>query len=270
MIIAIDTGGTKTLVARFSKRGTLEKHIKFPTPTDQLEYLEQLVHFIGKLTDKKPPECISVALPDIGEGSFVAQFSNLPWKNFDVVAELSPLFPDTKVIAGNDAKLGGLGEVRSMNPLPARALYVTISTGIGTGFIKNGNIDKTLAVAEGGHMVLEFDGALQEWEHFASGKAIFTIYKKYGSEITSKRTWRQITDRFSRGFLALIPLLRPEVIIIGGSMGTHFEKYGELLTGMIEERLPVTVKRPKIIQAKHPEEAVIYGCYYHAIDNLSH
>jgi predicted NBD/HSP70 family sugar kinase len=270
MIIAVDTGGTKTLVAAFSKSGKITRSIKFPTPIDQLEYIGTLVETIRSLAGNEVPQIISIALPDIKATTFVSTFSNLPWTNFDVIESLKPFFPKAvPIIAANDAKLGGLGEVRSMINPPKRALYVTISTGIGTGLVLDGALSADLPSAEGGHIVLEHDGIFQIWEHFASGKAIYTTYGKFASDITSKRVWRDITARFMKGFLVLIPLLQPDTIIIGGSIGTHFEKYGTDLEALVHEKLSVMATRPKFIQALHPEEAVIYGCYYHALDSIN-
>ena len=105
-----------------------------------------------------------------------------------------------------------------------------------------------------------------EWEAFASGRAIFEEFGKNGSEIDDVKTWKDIADRISRGFLMLIPVVQPDVIIIGGSMGTHFPKYSEYLLQILHEKTPSTIKFPEFITASHPEEAVIYGCYYYAID----
>lgn len=266
MIIAVDTGGTKTLVGRFSARGTLEDSIKFATPVSAEEYLAALERTITSLAGSKPISCISIALPDATDGGMIAKFTNLPWKNLDVRYELAPKFPGATILVANDAKLGGLGEVRGMKPSPKRALYVTVSTGIGVGLIIEGKISHDLMSAEAGHMLLEYDGVMKEWETFASGRAIHEIYGKYGSEISSKRTWRQIAGRISRGLFALIPVIRPDVVILGGSMGTHFPHYGESLTGLIKEHLSPMIADPVIMQAVHPEQAVIYGCYYHALD----
>ena len=270
MIIAVDTGGTKTLVAAFSKSGSIIASTKFPTPVDQLEYVGTLVQTIRDLCKETTPQIISIAMPDITDKSFVPVFSNLPWSNFDVIKALRPFFAASiPIIAANDAKLGGLGEVRSMINPPERALYVTISTGIGTGFVVNGKLSSDMPSAEGGHIVLEHDGTFKLWEHFASGKAIYTTYGKFASDIKSKHIWRDINKRFLSGFVVLVPLFQPDIIIIGGSIGTHFEKYGLTLEALIHERLSPTTKRPKLMQASHPEQAVIYGCYYHALDSLN-
>ena len=65
--------------------------------------------------------------------------------------------------------------------------------------------------------------------------------------------------------LTLLPFLRPDVVVIGGGVGTHLPKFHSILTEIFERELQDGY-RPTIVQAVHPEEAVIYGCYYHALD----
>jgi glucokinase len=153
--------------------------------------------------------------------------------------------------------------------MPLSSLYVTISTGIGTGITTNGVIDPGLRLSEGGRMLVEFDGMVHEWDSFASGQAIHKAYGQYAKDIHSKHIWDQIADRISRGFLAAIPLLQPEVVIIGGSIGTYFDQYAPKLEAILREHLPSHIPYPQFLPAKHPEQAVIYGCYYYAIDTLA-
>ncbi len=269
MIIAVDTGGTKTLIARFSEKGGITKRTTFPTPQNQKDYLVQLKETLHTLIKDTPPKALSIAIPGLVRNGVVVWCGNLPWKNFPIVTELQQEFPGIPIYIENDANLGGLAETRALSPMPDSCVYVTISTGIGTGVIEYGHIDHATRHSEGGHMLVEFDGLVQKWENFASGKAIYTTYGKYARDITSERTWRQITDRISRGFLALIPVIQPDVIIIGGSMGTYFNKYGTQLSRLLAEKLPDHIPCPRVVAARHPEEAVVYGCYLYAIDNLA-
>ena len=73
----------------------------------------------------------------------------------------------------------------------------------------------------------------------------------------------------SRGFLVVIPTIQPNVIIIGGSVGSYFDRYGKKLEGILKEHLPDHIPCPKIVQAQHPEQAVVYGCYYYGKDYLT-
>lgn len=269
MIIAVDTGGTKTLIACFSEKGGITEQVRFPTPQNQNEYLALLAKTLHSLMKNTKPTAISISMPGLVKKGVVVRFGNLPWKNYAIVNDLKNEFPEIPIFVENDANLGGLAETRALSPVPESCIYVAIRTGIGTAIIEDGQIARATRHSEGGHMLVEYDGVVQPWERFASGKAIYGAYGKYARDITSERIWHQITDRISRGFLALIPVVQPEVIIIGGSMGTHFGKFGTHLARLLAERLPDYVACPRVIAARHPEEAVLHGCYLYALDNLS-
>ena len=270
MIIAVDTGGTKTLIARFDNGKIVGDTIKFPTPRDSAEYTAEIIKHVTHLANNQPPAAISIAVPGITRNNRVERFANLPWQDFNIVAKLQPYFPNSLITVQNDANLGGLGEARLLPNTPERVLYVTVSTGIGTGFIVGGQIDQTMNNSEGGHMVLNFEGKADEWESFASGRAIHETYGKFVREIQDRATWEAIASRLSVGFNAILPVLQPDLVIIGGSVGTYFDAYGEMLITDINEHLnPIITTKPVFTQAKHPEEAVVYGCYFYAIDYLA-
>lgn len=268
MIVAVDTGGTKTLVALFGDDGGLIQSEKFPTPQDTDTYLSHVIETIDHLTEAKTISAICVALPGTVVNGVAVRCGNLKWHDFDVVAPLNARY-NVPTYVENDANLAGLAETLLIVPLPELSLYVTVSTGIGTGIISNGRINRSLSRSEGGEMPLEYDGAMRTWESFASGASIYKAYGKFGKDIHDNGTWKQIADRISRGLLVSIPLLQPNVVILGGSMGTHFEKYAEQLQLLLQEHLPVELPMPEIRQAQRPEEAVVYGCYHYAIDQTA-
>ena len=269
MLVAVDTGGTKTLVASFLEDGRVGEQFKFPTPPTTIEWTIMLKEVLETHFGKEDVEAIVVAMPGIVKDGVAIWCNNLKWMNFDVARALKGVLGNAPLYVENDANLAGLAETRQLRTIPDFSLYVTVSTGIGSGIITNGKIDPALKNSEAGRSLVEFDGSVREWETFASGKAIYTAYGKYGRDISSKRTWHHIADRISRGFLAIIPVLQPNVIIIGGSIGTYFEHFGDDLTKLLKEHLPAHIPTPKLVQAKHPELAVIYGCYYYALDELA-
>ncbi len=267
MLITVDTGGTKTLVASFDESGKLGETHRFETPKDHQEYLKLLTgvirtNYSGKI------DGIIVAVPGIVKNNIAIWCANLQWQNFDIANVLKKEF-SCPVLLENDANLAGLAETKMLSLTPETSLYVTISTGIGTGIIINEKIEPALSSSEGGHALVEYDGVVREWESFASGKAIYKTYGKYGKDIHDPKIWERIADKISRGFLPIIPFLQPDVVIIGGSIGTYFNHYNEELEKILKYRLPEHILCPDIIQAKHPEEAVIYGCYYYGTDKLS-
>lgn len=270
MIVAIDTGGTKTLIALFSTDGTVLDQVRFPTPATAVAYLSELREQLQRITAGKTVEVVSFACPGTNNGDILTWAGgNLGWENVEVGALLRSLFPDTPVLLGNDANLGGLGEVRLHDAPPRLALYLTVSTGIGSGIIFNGHIDPTFANSEVGHAVFEHNGTRATWESFASGKAIYNTYGMFAKDITDTVIWSEIANRISTGLLVLIPTLQPDVIIFGGSIGTHFAQYGDALRAELAQSLPSVIAVPELIQATHPEEAVIYGCYFNALDTLT-
>lgn len=269
MLVAVDTGGTKTLVASFLEDGQIGEQFKFLTPKTTSEWTTLLKNVLETHFGSESIDAIVVAMPGIVKNGVAIWCNNLKWANFDVASALKGVLGDAPLFVENDANLAGLAETRQLKKIPALLLYVTVSTGIGSGIITEGLINPDLRYSEAGRSLVEFDGTVREWESFASGKAIYEAYGKYARDITSKRIWYNIADRISRGFLAIIPVLQPDIIIIGGSIGTYFEHFGKDLNGLLKEHLPAHIPAPKLIQAKHPELAVIYGCYYYALDALA-
>ena len=269
MIVAVDTGGTKTLIAGYTEAGKITTEYKFPTPQKTSDYIEQLKYHLDILFGGRDVDAIVIGIPGPVKDGVAVWCNNLKWKNFNVAGALKGVLNGAPLYVDNDANLAGLAETRQLKPMPASSLYVTISTGIGSGIITDGKIDPALRYSEAGRALIEYDGMVREWESFASGKAIYKTYGKYAHDIHNKRTWHQIADRISRGFLAVIPILQPDCIIIGGSIGTYFDQYSHDLKAMLREKLPDHINLPKFIQASHPEQAVIYGCYYYALDIIT-
>lgn len=269
MIVAVDTGGTKTLIAGYSSDGKITTQFKFPTPPKKHDYVQALTTHLTALFNPSEVDIIVIALPGIIRDGIAVWCNNLKWRNFNLADELKGVLGGAPLFIENDANLAGLAEARQQKVIPTSCLYVTVSTGIGSGVITNGRIDPGLRYSEAGRALVEFDGSVREWETFASGKAIYNTWGQYARDIKSKRIWHQVAIRISRGFLAMIPIIQPEVIVIGGSIGTYFDHYKDDLKGILKEHLPDHIPLPKIIAAKHPEEAVIYGCYYYALDAIA-
>jgi glucokinase len=269
MLVTVDTGGTRTLIASFSEDGVLGQQIKFPTPKTPTEYVKVLTETLVEEYGGQVVDAVAIAIPGIIEKGVAIWCNNLGWANFDVASAFKGVLGDAPIFVENDANLAGLAEARSLRTVPRFAMYVTVSTGVGVGLIANGRIEPTLRHGQGGLTYLEYDGTMQQWEKFASGKAIYKMYHKFGRDIHSKRIWRQIADRISRGFLALTPILQPDIIIIGGSIGVYFDQFIEPLTDILHRKMPPHIPIPKIVKALHPEQAVIYGCYYYAVDKLT-
>lgn len=267
MIVAVDTGGTKTLIASFDSTGNATVLTKFPTPRDQTEYLNAVTATITE-ANLGIIDAIVIALPGPIKNGVLQRSPNIGWQNFDVVGAMKERFADSFVAIGNDADLAGIAEAHELED-PRLCLYVTLSTGIGTGLTFNKKLIPQLRRFEGGSMRIEYGGTRERWESIASGRNFYERYGQYGSDVTDPDKWRDYAERAASGLIALIPLLEPDHVVIGGSMGTHFAKYDTFLLDTLNSQITKHMSDVRITQAKRPEEAVIYGCYHYAIDALA-
>jgi predicted NBD/HSP70 family sugar kinase len=263
MYLGIDVGGTKTLVASLDDNGVIQEQFRFPTPQNYQDFIIELEHTVAQLSTKDFKAC-GLGIPafiDRQHGVGVA-FAHLDWHNVAVQADVEKI-AKCPVALENDAKLAGLSESMLAKD-SRRVLYVTVSTGIGIAYIVDQHIDRDLAGAEGGQMLLEHQGKYQRWEDFAAGSA---IYKKYGKplkDINDARTLRVIARNIAIGLIDLIAILTPDIVVLGGSVGTHYPKYGEYLTEYLQDYDNPMIQLPQIKAAERPEQAVVYGCYDYA------
>lgn len=260
MYLTIDIGGTKTLLARMTNEGKIQESIKFPTPKRYENFKTELAENIEKITTA-PFQLVCVAAPgkiDRETGVAVA-FGNLPWRDVPIRQDVHKMTKAT-VLIENDAKLAALSEARLLDPPARKTIYLTVSTGIGGGTVIDNKLDPDLVDAEVGHMLFERDGQLVTWESFASGKAIVKRFGKLASEIDDPEIWKIIARDLAMGMIDVAANVQPDAIIIGGGVGTHFHKYGAFLRAELKKYEDPMIKIPRVVQAKHPEEAVIYGC----------
>jgi predicted NBD/HSP70 family sugar kinase len=258
---AVDIGGTKTLIAVFDKNGKLTEQLKFPTPRDYTTFVKELAASVAKLSTKDFQRTV-VAIPgtpDRKHGIGIV-FGNLPWANVSIEEDAEKVFK-CPVSIENDAKLAALSEAIQLRGEFKKVLYITVSTGIGGGLVINGKIDPDFHDIEPGQMILEHNGRFQQWEDFASGSAIYAKYGKKASEITDASAWYAITRNLAVGLNTLIATLDPDVIVIGGGVGSHLEKFQDRLVEQLKIYENPMTPVPPIRKAKNAEQAVIYGCY---------
>lgn len=263
MYLTIDVGGTKTLLATFSDAGEILERLKFPTPKSYSDFIAELKASIVKICGGETPVSCSMALPaSIDREHGVAEyFGNLDWANVPVADDLKGTL-NCPLYLENDAKLAGLAEAYELRDRYKRVLYVTVSTGIGLGLVVDGKIDYSVSDAGGRGMLMEHHGKLMAWEEFASGKAIVAHLGKMASEITDEKDWYFVARNIAVGLIDLIVTLSPECIVIGGGVGAHLDKFKAHLDAELEiYKSKMINELPEITEAKHPEEAVVYGGY---------
>lgn len=267
---AVDIGGTKTLIAVFDGGGNIIEQLKFPTPKNYEDFSKELADNVAKLSTKEFQRTV-VAIPgtpDRKRGIGIV-FGNLPWTNVPVEEDVEKVF-NCPVQIENDAKLAALSEAINLKDEFKKVFYLTVSTGIGGGIVINGKIDPNFNDNEPGHMILEHRGRFEKWEDFASGRAIYEKYGQKASEISDPQIWYVIARNLAVGINTLIAALYPEVIVIGGGVGSHLEKFQDRLEEVLKIYESPMTPVPPIRKAVRAEEAVIYGCYELARSHEKH
>lgn len=260
MYAAVDIGGTKTLVIVFDESNTAIEQVKFPTPADYDDFLAVLAENVANLSthDFKAVGAAAPGKVDHKQGRLVAA-GNLAWRNEPLQRDLEKLF-HAPVVLENDAKAAALAEARYAGSNYETVVYITISTGVGIGICENGILVPALEDAEIGWMNVEHNGRLVPWEKIASGSAIVAKYGKRASELDDDTAWDSISRNIAKGLIAVIAMVQPDLIVFGGGVGNHLDKFEKPLLKHLKNYENPMVMIPPIKKSSHPEEAVAYGC----------
>lgn len=199
--IAVDMGGTKTLVGLVEDRGLMQNIIRFPTditrsPQDHLDRCIQAIQQCLKETGVNFSNIvgIGIAVPGLADSKKgllrYAPYSG--WRDVPVAQYIKDAFPDKPVRIANDVNACAIGELRfGRGKLYRNFLWVTVSTGIGAGLIVNGELaeGETGLSGELGHVIVEWNqgrrcgcGHYGCLEAHASGTAIADLIREQSSQ----------------------------------------------------------------------------------------
>jgi predicted NBD/HSP70 family sugar kinase len=129
-----------------------------------------------------------------------------------------------------DTNVAAVGEYRWGGVLASRFLYLTLSTGMGGGFLVDGKIYRGQAGAhpEVGHQSIHFHcanpaavrcecGAPDCLEALVSGNGIRRIYGKPAEQLGTEE-WEEVAYNLGQGLRNLAALYAPDLIRIGGGV----------------------------------------------------
>lgn len=223
---------------------------------------------------------------------------NLNFRNVNIVKEFRKHW-DIKTAVNNDANCAALGEARfGGEKFEKDAIFITLGTGIGTGFIIDGKIfeGNRGEGAEGGHICIKMGGEKCTcgergcWEAYASATALLRqterAMAKYPDSLMNKlaaekggvdgtvpfeaykagdkaaeNVVKTYVKYVATGLVTLINIFRPKLIAIGGGVSNA----GDWFIKMIERATKRHVfggkinKMPKIVKASLGNDAGIVG-----------
>lgn len=251
MYLSVDIGGTKTLIALFSRRGRVLRRKKFKTAQGDKTFLRDLENNLSSFRKFKIRSVV-VAIPGTVQKNYSVHFGNREWDGVDVYTPIKNLF-NCPIYFENDASLAALFESYR---LPGKTVFLTFSTGIGGGIVEKNRILPESRKFEPGHKMYFYDGAVKEWEDIAAASALENVYHvDYATDLKKKDALRDVARRVYLGVPDIVKEHQPNTIVLGGPLGKIFRLYAKYLPN----DLGVRFRRPK-----RPNESVIYGCYIYA------
>lgn len=168
--LAFETGGTKLVAGIAGPDARLSRMAVVHRPKDDKagESFRRIVEIAEGLLADEGIRRSQLHAIGFGFGGTVQRSSNRPdrclheegWEDLDVAAELEVRF-QVPVHVENDCKLAALAEAHFGAGMGARSVfYLTLGTGVGGGFVLDGQILALgdLGEAEIGHVVVDPDG----------------------------------------------------------------------------------------------------------------
>ena len=271
MKIGVDIGGTKIIAASANDSGKVIISPKITTPHSPAEGLLAINQLITSLCGKHQPSSIAIVCPGPLDfsGGVILTPPNLPWHHFPIISNLAKTWP-APINLENDANAAALAEWRNGAGIGSHSLlYVTLSTGIGTGVIFDGHIYHGAHDTEGGHIYISHGKHLQTLEDTVSGLAILKRFGKIAADIDDPQIWDTIARDLAIGLSNMILMLSPDRIVLGGGVSVHFDKFQHLLMRHLES-FKQYYPLPTIVQAKFQETAAVMGALILAEENTAH
>ncbi|MEO5888399.1 MAG: ROK family protein [Anaerolineales bacterium] len=232
----IEAGGTKFVCVVGSGPDRIMDEVRFPT-TNPAETLGRAIKFFQPFVDSKQINNIGVGCfgpIDLNSKSstygFITTTPKPNWPNTDVQGTLQRAL-QVEIAFDMDVNAAALGESiwgasKGFDP----SLYLTIGTGIGGGYIKDGKPLIGMLSLEMGHIRIPhsreldpFSGACPFhgdcFEGLASGPAIEKRHGIRGALITEDDPfWEIETEYIASALMNFILTLSPKKIILGGGV----------------------------------------------------
>src|SRR5688572_31235756 len=239
--LGVDLGGTQMRMAAVTPRGTLASEV-LSVHTGAAFAPDDLRRDVRKLADQVAQRMNGQALAGLGVGTAgvvtdgpLTQSPHLPRIEGSNVAELAGEALHCPVAVENDARCFTLAEARYGAGRGARDVCgLVLGTGVGCGVMIGGRLHRGASAQAGEVYHIQLRG--RSVEHFVAGAGIVRGYVAAGGAAQAELDAAQVADRARAGdaaalaawrsfgedlaFLceAVIALIDPEVIVIGGSL----------------------------------------------------
>ena len=251
VLIGLDIGGTKIMVAAADGEGTILRRTRIATSTSLEDDLTNINKMIAEVAAEDEIMGMGAAVggPLDWEQGIVSPLHQPDWQDVPLKTIMEakwncPFHVDV------DTNVAAVGEYRWGGISARRFLYLTISTGVGGGFLVDGRIYRGQdgAHPEVGHQSIHFRcsnpsavqcecGTPDCLEALVSGSGIRRIYGKPAEELRPEE-WEEVAYNLGQGLRNMATFYAPDVIRIGGGVAVGGgESFIEAAKQVMEEHL---------------------------------
>jgi len=231
IFVGLDIGGTKLMVAAADASGAILRRTRAATPLDLAEGLDLLHRMIAEVAAGDQVAAIGAAIggPLDAERGIVSPLHQPHWRAVPLRALMEQRW-GCRFYVDVDTNVAALGEYAAGAVNRPRFLYITLSTGMGGGYLVDGVIYRGMGGAhpEIGHQAINFRcmypervscecGAPDCLEALISGNGIRRIYGKPAEQLDD-REWAEVAYNLGQGLRNLAAIYLPDLIILGGGV----------------------------------------------------
>lgn len=229
--IGLDIGGTKLMVAAATAEGVILRRTRQDTTQNLEDDLALLNHMAEQVSAGEAILGMGAAIggPLDWRKGVVSPLHQPAWRNVHLKDIMEsrwgcPFYVDV------DTNIAALGEYMFGNVSARRFLYLTLSTGMGGGFLMDGKTFRGSndSHPEVGHQSIPYRcanpagircecGAPDCLEAIISGNGIRRIYGK-PAEALESHEWAEVAYNLGQGLRNLAAIYAPDVIRLGGGV----------------------------------------------------
>lgn len=272
VFVGLDIGGTKIMVAAADREGNILRRARAATSTSLEEDLENINNMIREVAGEDEILGMGAAIggPLDWKHGIVSPLHQPAWRNIPLKNMMEtkwgcPFYVDV------DTNVAAVGEYRWGGVFAKRFLYLTLSTGMGGGFLIDGKIYRGQdgAHPEVGHQSIHFRsvnpstvqcecGAPDCLEALISGNGIRRVYGKPAENLSPKE-WEEVAYNLGQGLRNLAALYAPDLIRIGGGVAVGGGENFILAARKIMEEHLKLVPPPQVELSRLGYDTALHG-----------
>jgi glucokinase len=277
MVLGIDVGGTTIKCGVVDALGNISTVEKFATE-EHTHSAQEFIDLIQSVASKHNIKGIGIGFPGqlSADRKTVLELTNIPSLNGCRVHDLlEKTFPDLRIALENDARCAAMAEYRFGKYEQNNFLLITLGTGVGGGFIINGELFKggngnagevgMIPVGEGKYLE-DYIGQKQIVAYAETllkekDLSVLSLYNRAKTgDSGAIKVFKYVGNLLGEAIISMIHLYDIHTIIIGGGVGSSFDVLEPFVMEILNKRLsPYYLNDFKLLPASHQNDTGIIG-----------